>query len=182
MFELKASILEGCYEIQPKVFEDVRGRFVKVFHADAYAALGLETRFVEEYYSVSRQHVIRGLHFQTPPMDHVKLVYCIDGDVLDVVLDLRQGSPTFGRHALFDLSAAKANVVYIPKGVAHGFCVRSAQATLVYKVSTVYAPDQDSGILWNSADIPWPVAAPILSERDAAFPALDAFVSPFHDA
>jgi dTDP-4-dehydrorhamnose 3,5-epimerase len=182
MFELKPSKLAGCYELQPKAFEDARGRFVKIFHAPTFAAHGLETAFAEEYYSVSYKNVIRGMHFQLPPMHHVKMVYCVEGEVLDAVVDLRKGSPTYGRFDLFELSAAKANSIYIPKGMAHGFCVRSERAILVYKVSTVYSPAHDAGVLWNSMDIPWPNAEPILSERDAAFPQLDAFVSPFNYA
>ncbi|HEY0665076.1 MAG TPA: dTDP-4-dehydrorhamnose 3,5-epimerase [Gallionella sp.] len=179
MFEFKPSKLSGCLELQPKAFDDARGRFVKVFHEQAFAAQGLETRFAEEYYSVSHRNVIRGLHFQLPPMDHVKMVYCVQGKVMDVVLDLRAGSPTYGQHAAFELSAAKANCIYIPKGMAHGFCTLSEQATMVYKVSSVYSPAHDAGILWNSADIPWGVSEPILSARDQGFPALDQFESPF---
>lgn len=186
MFELKAAALTGCHEIQPRVFDDARGRFVKAFHKDAFASLGLHTDFAEEYYSHSRRGVIRGMHFQSPPADHVKLVYCVQGEVFDVVLDLRVGSPTFGRTATFHLSAAKGNLIYIPKGLAHGFCVTSETATLVYKVSTVYAPQQDSGVLWSSLDVDWPVSAqaraPVVSERDAGFLPLSQFTSPFTHA
>lgn len=179
MFELKPSKLAGCFELQPKVFDDVRGRFVKVFHEQAFAAQGLETNFTEEYYSVSHRNVIRGLHFQLPPMDHVKLVYCVQGEVLDAVVDLRVGSPTYGQYALFELDETKANSIYIPKGMAHGFCARSNQAIMVYKVSTIYSSAHDAGVLWNSADIPWALEQPIISDRDNNFPALTDFVSPF---
>lgn len=179
MFELKPSKLGGCFELQPKVFDDVRGRFVKVFHEQAFAAQGLETNFAEEYYSVSHRNVVRGLHFQLPPMDHVKMVYCVQGEVLDAVVDLRVGSPTYGQYALFELNATKANSIYIPKGMAHGFCARSSQAIMVYKASTIYSPAHDAGVLWNSAGIPWPTNAAILSARDQGFPSLDTFVSPF---
>jgi dTDP-4-dehydrorhamnose 3,5-epimerase len=161
------------------VFEDTRGRFVKVFHQGAFAELGLETNFAEEYYSVSRQGVIRGMHFQTPPMDHVKVVYCTQGAVFDVVVDLRRGSPTYGQAVTFSLCAEDGNFVYIPKGMAHGFCVVSESATLVYKVSTVYAPEQDAGILSSSVNVEWPVHAPVMSNRDLEFPSLSQFESPF---
>lgn len=180
MFDLKPSKLVGCFELQPKAFDDARGRFVKVFHEQVFAALDLETNFAEEYYSVSHKNVIRGLHFQLPPMDHVKMVYCVQGEVLDVVVDLRVGSPTYGEHAIFDLSAAKANSIYIPKGMAHGFCARSEQAIMVYKVSTIYSPEHDAGLLWNSVGISWPTNAAILSARDQSFSPFDKFVSPFH--
>src|SRR5665647_934283 len=104
MFELKSTPLAGCFELQPRVSDDARGRFVKVFQVQAFATHGLETHFAEEYYSVSNKNVIRGLHFQLPPMDHVKVVYCVEGEVLDAVVDLRIGSPTYGEHALFVLS------------------------------------------------------------------------------
>lgn len=179
MFDKKPAPIPECFEIQPRVFDDERGRFVKVFHQDAFTKLDLQTEFAEEYYSVSRRGVIRGLHFQTPPMDHVKLVYCVQGEVLDVVLDLRVGSPTFGKVATFALSASKANFVYLPKGLAHGFCVLSDEATLVYKVSTAYSAEHDSGVLWNSIDLDWPTKNPILSERDRTFRPFSEFDSPF---
>lgn len=158
---------------------DARGSFVKVFHADAFRELGLATEFTEEYYSHSHKGVIRGMHFQTPPADHAKMVYCVRGEVFDVVLDLRVGSPTYGQAATFVLSAEAGNYVYIPKGLAHGFCALSDTATLVYKVTTVYAPQSDAGVLWSSVDVDWPVETPILSERDARFPRFDQFESPF---
>lgn len=179
MFELKPSKLAGCFELQPKVFDDARGRFVKVFHEQAFSAQGLETKFVEEYYSVSHKNVIRGMHFQLPPMDHVKMVYCVQGDVLDAVVDLRVGSPNYGEHALFELSVAKANSIYIPRGMAHGFCARSDHAIMVYKVSTIYSPEHDAGLLWNSAGIHWPTSEAVLSDRDQSFLTLEQFVSPF---
>lgn len=165
--------------MQPKAFDDARGRFVKVFHEQMFAEKGLETKFAEEYYSISHKNVIRGMHFQLPPMDHVKMVCCVQGEVLDAVVDLRVGSPTYGQCALFELSAAKANSVYIPKGLAHGFCALSDQAIMVYKVSTVYSPAHDAGILWNSVGIPWPITEAILSPRDQSFPTLTDFKSPF---
>ena len=179
MFVLNKSKIAGCFELQPKVFEDVRGRFVKVFHEQAFAAQGLQTDFVEEYYSVSYKNVIRGMHFQLPPMDHVKMVYCVEGEVLDAVVDLRVGSLTYGQYALFELTAAKANSIYIPKGMAHGFCVLSEQAIMVYKVSTIYSPAHDTGVLWDSVNIPWPLEQPCISDRDKSFPALADFKSPF---
>ena len=165
--------------MQPKTFEDARGRFVKVFHEQAFAALGLETVFAEEYYSISHKNVVRGLHFQLPPFDHVKMVYCVQGEVLDAVVDLRVGSTTYGQYALFELGAARANSIYIPSGLAHGFCVLSEQAIMIYKVSTIYSPAHDAGVLWNSAGIPWPTSEVIVSGRDTGFPTLENFVSPF---
>lgn len=171
--------IPGCREIQPVVHRDARGQFVKVFHADEFLKLGMETAFREEFYSTSVQNVVRGMHFQTPPCDHVKLVYCTAGAVFDVVVDIRRGSPRFGCFASIELSAEKGNALYIPKGIAHGFCTLSASATLVYKVSTVYSPTHDTGIRWDSIDIPWPVDVPVLSDRDRNLPPFADFDSPF---
>jgi len=180
MFTVHHIEILGCFEIQPHVMNDARGRFVKVFHKDAFAKLGLETNFVEEYYSRSSQGVIRGLHFQTPPVDHVKMVYCVHGRVMDVVLDLRVGSPTFGKYATFELSASKANCIYIAQGIAHGFCTLSEDALMVYRASTVHSVEHDSGIRWDSLHIPWPTISPVISVRDQSWPAFADFKSPFH--
>lgn len=179
MFTVKETRLLGCFEVQPRVLDDERGRFVKVFHEDEFKKLDLETIFREEYYSHSRRGVIRGMHFQMPPSDHVKLVYCVHGEVLDVVLDLRKGSPTYGQAEYKKLSADRGNYLYIPKGFAHGFCATSDIATLVYKVSTVYDPLRDTGVLWNSFDFNWPTSEPVISARDSSFNSLSDFDSPF---
>lgn len=179
LFELVATGLPGCFEIRPRMFDDDRGRFVKVFRRDVFAAAGLATDFAEEFYSVSRRGVIRGLHFQLPPMDHAKLVYCVAGRVQDAVVDLRVGSPTHGGHGVVELSADAGNMLYIPRGLAHGFCALSETAILVYKVTSVYSPEHDAGIRWDSAGIPWAVDVPILSARDYRHPKLADFVSPF---
>lgn len=179
MFDLYPSEIQGCYEIQPRVLEDNRGRFVKVFHEDIFIKHGLETTFREEYYSYSHKNVLRGLHFQTPPHDHVKIVYCAFGEVFDAVLDLRLESPTFGMTATYSLSAARGNFLYIPKGLAHGFCCKSELSIMVYKVSTTYVPHSDSGVLWSSVGIAWPCSTPIISDRDKSFLPFDQFNSPF---
>lgn len=179
MFELNRTAILGCYEIQTRILQDNRGRFVKVFHEHAYIKLGLETSFAEEYYSCSHRGVIRGMHFQTPPTDHMKMVYCVQGEVFDVVLDLRVGSPTYGNIATFKLSAEKGNCIYIPSGLAHGFCTISDMATMIYKVSSVYSPANDSGLLWSSIGADWPIKDPIVSSRDAEFQMLIDFKSPF---
>ena len=171
--------ITGCYEIQPRVLKDVRGVFVKTFHADCFREAGLCTDWAEHYYTTSDPGVLRGLHFQLPPHDHVKLVYCIAGSVEDVALDLRVGSPTYGKAILLELSAEKGNMIYLPKGLAHGFCAPNEQAILVYNVSSVYKPEADTGIRWDSAGINWSIQNPLLSERDRSFPAFDQFESPF---
>ena len=173
--QIRETGIPGCFEITPHLFTDERGSFVKTFHQDLFQQHGLETEWREEYYSVSRKGVLRGLHFQVPPHDHAKLVYCTAGMVLDAVLDLRVGSPAYQRHELFELNAETAHMLYLPKGVAHGFYTLSDSATMMYKVSTVYAPACDTGILWNSAGIPWPDSHPVVSQRDGNLPELSDF-------
>lgn len=179
MFEVLRTGVVGCYELVPPSSLDARGRFVKTFHSPVFADLGLATVFAEEYYTVSNQGVLRGLHFQTPPHDHAKVVYCLSGAVMDVVVDLRGGSPTYGSHAMFDLSSRRANIIYIPSGLAHGFYVTEGPAILQYKVTSTYAPEHDKGILWSSVPVPWPDLTPLVSERDMAFEVFDLFSTPF---
>jgi dTDP-4-dehydrorhamnose 3,5-epimerase len=179
--KLMETNLPGCYIIQPKVFLDERGSFVKTFHQEIFAQHKLETKYVEEIYSISHQNVLRGLHFQIPPHQHTKLVYCLFGRVIDAVVDLRVGSPTYGESETFELSQENARVVYIPAGFAHGFYATTEKAIMVYNLSRVYAPDYDAGIRWDSVGISWPLgrANPIISERDRAFLPFSEFKSPF---
>ena len=171
--------INGCFELQPKIFDDERGRFVKTFNKTEFDSFELETRFQEQFYSVSKKNVIRGMHFQLPPFDQVKLVSCLQGAVFDAVIDLRVDSSTYGKSQTFELTAVKANSIYIPKGLAHGFYTLSDEAVLLYNVSTVYSSEYDAGILWNSGDIVWPTLDPILSARDQNFSSLGKFTSPF---
>lgn len=177
--KLKTSI-PGCYELQPVIHKDTRGCFVKFFHQTTYSEIELPTDYKEEYYSISTQNVVRGLHFQIPPYDQDKIVFCPDGKVMDVAVDIRIGSPTYGKYHCFILDSDKGNMVFLSKGLAHGFCVLSERALMVYKVTSEYAPAHDMGILWNSVGIPWPVKKPIISERDQHFASLGQFKSPFY--
>lgn len=171
--------LPGAWVVRPRVLADARGSFVKTFHLPTFAAHGLRTDWAEEYRSSSRPGVIRGMHFQTPPADHAKLVFCLEGEVLDVVVDLRRGSPTHGEHRSITLDAATGTGLYIPSGCAHGFLSVGDTSTMYYKVTSVHAPDRDAGLAWDSFGFAWPVAEPILSERDRGHPPLAAFASPF---
>ena len=171
--------ISGCYEIIPDQIKDKRGLFVKTYNKDYFDNENLKEEFVEEFYTVSKQRVLRGLHFQLPPKSHTKMVYCIQGSVLDVILDIRLGSPTYGEYISIDLSAEKSNIIYIPPGIAHGFYVLSKEAVLVYKISTTYSQPLDSGIRWDSAGINWPDNHPIISERDENLITFDKFDSPF---
>lgn len=177
--DIHNTLIPGCFELIPKVLEDERGSFTKTFHQETFEDNGLDIHYTEEYFSRSKQNVFRGLHFQLPPEECVKIVYCIDGEVMDVVLDLRVGSPTYGEHQIFKLNDRLANILYIPIGLAHGFYTKSKTATMMYKVSKSYSPAYDTGIHWNSAKIPLLNKVPIISKRDNEFINFDNFQSPF---
>lgn len=179
LFKIEDTSLTGCKIIRTHIHEDVRGYFVKTYHNAAFTSLGLAGSFAEIYYSKSRKNVLRGMHFQLPPADHEKMVTCIAGRVLDVALDLRRNSPTYGKHFAAQLTEEEGKMLYLPRGVAHGFLALSDTATLLYHVTSVYIPECDAGILWNSAGIDWGISNPILSERDMHFPPLAEFKSPF---
>ena len=166
--------LPGLTLVQPRVAADARGRFVKPFHAPSFAEAGLATDWAECYYSDSTPGVIRGMHYQAPPHAHAKLVWCVRGRVIDVALDLRAG-PSFGRWQVVELSAEGGQALYLPAGFAHGFAVpadAAEPATLLYLVTSAYAPEADTGVRYDSFGYVWPIAAPIVSPRDAQLPAL----------
>ncbi|MCF6775562.1 dTDP-4-dehydrorhamnose 3,5-epimerase family protein [Thiotrichales bacterium 19X7-9] len=179
--QFKELAIPGVYEILPKIIKDDRGAFIKTFHEGLFHQHGLlETEFKEEYYSVSKEATLRGLHFQLPPDEHVKVVYCIAGKVQDVLLDLRKGSPSYLNAMTLELSSNRSNVLYIPKGIAHGFLTLSDQAIMVYKTSTVYTPESDYGVNWRSCETIWQITKPlILSQRDQLHPLVADFESPF---
>jgi dTDP-4-dehydrorhamnose 3,5-epimerase len=177
--EIEQTGLPGCVVVRPRAVADARGNFVKTFHAGDFGRLGLRCDWREEFYSSSVQGVVRGMHFQTPPADHAKLVYCVRGEVLDVVVDLRAGSPTYGEHRSFGLSENNHAGLYIPSGLAHGFVSVSALSTMLYKVTSVHSPEHDAGIAWNSFGFEWPVAEPMMSDRDRRHPPLRKFETPF---
>ncbi|AXF85916.1 dTDP-4-dehydrorhamnose 3,5-epimerase [Ephemeroptericola cinctiostellae] len=179
MLQKIETAIADCYLLKPKKLTDNRGYFIKHFQKEMFNGIGLDFCPTESYFSISHQGVLRGLHFQTPPFEHGKLVTCIQGTVLDVVCDLRMGSPTYGKCASFELGEETHESVFIPAGLAHGFYVTSIQSTLLYNVTTSYAPESDTGIAWDSIPFDWPNQQPIISARDAAFARLDAFKSPF---
>jgi dTDP-4-dehydrorhamnose 3,5-epimerase len=171
--------LPGCHVLELPGSADDRGSFAKTYHAGHFARLGLEATNAECFHSTSARGVIRGLHFQAPPSDHAKVVCCLAGAILDAVVDLRVGSPAFGQHATLRLSGGERLALYIPRGLAHGFAALSADALVAYHTSSVHDPERDQGVRWDSAGIEWGLAAPLVSPRDAAFPALATFASPF---
>lgn len=177
--QFEQEVLSGAWVVRLKRFADVRGTFVKTYARsvfDAHAAGRFET--AEEFYSLSNRDVIRGMHFQRPPHDHAKLVYCASGAVDDVLLDLRRG-PGYGRVVRIALDAETPTLVVIPSGIAHGFRSLADASLMVYKTSTEHVPSHDAGIRWNSFGFDWGCNAPVLSERDRAHPPLVSFASPF---
>ena len=177
--ELKKTLLEGCFEIKPITFLDQRGTFTKIFHKKEFKRLGLNSEWKEDYYTYSKKDVIRGMHLQLPPSDHFKLVHCLYGEVLDVLLDLRSSSPSFGKIHSLKLSSKKKNGIYICKGIAHGFLSLTEKSLLTYKVSSAHSPKHDAGVTWNSFGFEWPVKNPIISDRDKTLQELKNFNSPF---
>lgn len=165
--------LPGPLLLEPQVFRDDRGAFMELYREERYAAAGIADRFVQDNLSQSRMHVLRGLHIQHPN-GQGKLVTVLRGEVFDVAVDLRRGSPAFGRWAGVSLTAESARQLWIPPGFAHGFVVLSERALFSYKCTHPYAPANELTIRWDDPDIgiEWPVAEPVLSPKDAAAPAL----------
>lgn len=173
------TVMEGCFEIQPKIFNDERGSFVKTYHEEVFKSNNLCTSFTEEYYSYSTKNVLRGLHFQIPPYDHVKFVACLSGKVYDVIVDLRKKSKTYKQYLGIELCSKKGNMLYIPKGFAHGFYVLSDEAIFLNRTSTIYNSENETGIKWDSCGINWPSTNPIISEKDSKLLKLEDYKSPF---
>ncbi len=165
--------LPGVLVLEPKVFGDERGFFMETWNQRRYEEVGLPGRFVQDNLSFSRRGVLRGLHFQNPDQQG-KLVYVLSGEVFDVAVDIRQGSPTFGRWESVLLSSENKRQFWIPEGFAHGFLVTSETALFAYKCTAPYNARADGSVLWNDPDIgiEWPIEAPTLSEKDRNAPRL----------
>ena len=162
--------------IEPEAAGDARGFFSEVFRANVFAEAAVAGPFVQENHSRSAKGVLRGLHFQRPPKPLGKLIRCIRGEIFDVAVDVRKGSPTFGKFVAERLSEENRRMLYVPEGFAHGFQVLSDTADAVYKQTGYWAPECEGGLAWNDPDvaIPWPLAQPTIHPRDAAWPALKA--------
>ena len=175
--EIEALAIPDVKLIRPKRFGDARGFFSEVYSRASLAAVGIATEFVQDNHSRSATiGTIRGLHFQTAPFGQDKLVRVTKGRILDVAVDLRRNSPTYGQHVSAELSAENWTQIFVPVGFAHGFCTLEPDTEVLYKVSNVYAPTNDGGVIWNDPDlgIEWPVnaAAAVLSDKDAKLPRL----------
>lgn len=169
--------------IHPRRHGDARGWFTETYNVETFAALGITATFVQDNHSFSLPaFTLRGLHFQAPPHAQDKLVRCTRGRIFDVALDVRAGSPTYGRWVGAELSAANGDQMFVPTGFAHGFLTFEPECEVVYKCSHTYAPSHDGGILWDSVGIDWPIpagVAPELSDKDRVQPRLADFTSPF---
>lgn len=175
--------LPGLILIEPKRFGDHRGFFAETYSRRTYASLEVDVAFVQDNHSLSAAvGTVRGLHFQAPPHAQAKLVRCGRGAIFDVAVDIRRGSPTYGKWAGFTLSADNGAQLYIPKGFAHGFVTLEADSEIVYKCSEYYSPEAEGALRWDDPDIgiEWPIKGnAILSEKDASAPLLADFYSPF---
>jgi dTDP-4-dehydrorhamnose 3,5-epimerase len=173
-FQFFETRLSGIILVEFKVFADERGFFMETYKRSEFAAYGIAESFVQSNQSRSSRGTVRGLHFQKPPQAQAKLVRALAGEIFDVVVDMRAGSPTYGKWHGVLLSGAIPQMLYIPAGFAHGFCVTSEIADVVYMTSAEYAPSLEGGIFWNDPDlkIDWPVRDPQLSNRDRDWPRL----------
>lgn len=177
--KLLNELLPGARLGQFPRFEDQRGDLVKLFHRHWFEKNEMPFEPREEFYSTSGKDVLRGMHFQVPPADHAKLVTCLSGKVLDVILDLRKDSDSYGQFSSAELSDENRHFLFIPSGFAHGFLSLSEASVLHYLTGTEHSPEHDRGVRWDSFDFDWPVRNPLISKRDLEHPALADFRSPF---
>ena len=179
--EFKKTHIPGPLVIQPKVFGDARGYFFESFSSRMFDQQGISEDFVQDNQSLSNKGILRGLHFQAPPFAQSKLIRVIKGAVLDVIVDIRRGSPTYGEHFALELNEENFSMLYIPKGFAHGFYTMEDATIFSYKCSEFYEPKSEGGIMWNDPDlkIDWGVDQPLLSEKDKNYIPFKDFKTPF---
>ncbi|RPI76486.1 MAG: dTDP-4-dehydrorhamnose 3,5-epimerase [Desulfobacteraceae bacterium] len=171
--KIMATALPGVLLLEPRVFADPRGFFMETYHRQRYEEAGIQDTFVQDNFSHSAKNVLRGLHYQRKHAQ-AKLVQVIKGVIFDGVVDIRPNSPCFGRWTGEELSEFNGRQIYVPKGFAHGFCVLSESADVLYKCSDFYDPTDEGGIIWCDPDIgiQWPISVPLLSEKDSQYPGL----------
>ena len=176
MYQIIPQVIPDCLELIPDIFCDERGETAKPFHSTSFRELGLPAAFQEELNVINHGHVLRGMHYQQVPYEQAKLVYCLKGEMLDVAIDIRPESPTYGEYMAIKLSAAKRNMIYIPAGFAHGYLTLSEETIVVYKMTNEYHPEAEGGIRWDSFGLDWGVAKPILSVKDTQWPTLEQYL------
>jgi dTDP-4-dehydrorhamnose 3,5-epimerase len=166
--------IPGVLIVEPKVYADGRGFLMETYKRSEFLAAGIDVPLVQENHSRSTAGTLRGLHYQRDPKAQGKLVRVVVGEIFDVAVDIRDGSPTYGRWVGVTLTAANRRSLYVPAGFAHGFCVMSDEADVIYKTTEEYAPEHEHGLLWNdpALGIAWPISDPTLSPRDERWPAL----------
>jgi dTDP-4-dehydrorhamnose 3,5-epimerase len=180
--DIQPTSLPGVLLIRPKKHGDHRGFFSEVFRNDLLKKYGVDRDWMQDNHSFSTSiGVVRGLHFQAPPFAQAKIVRALRGAILDVAVDIRRGSPTYGQHVAVEISAENWTQILVPEGFAHGFCTLTADTEIAYKVNAPYDAASEGGLLWNDAGISWPVNADkaVLSDRDWKWPGLRDLVSPF---
>ena len=173
-FSFRRTLIPEVILIEPRIFPDQRGFFTETYKRSEFAAQGITEIFVQCNMSRSSKGILRGLHYQKHPKCQSKLVWAVAGEIYDVVVDLRRSSPTFGKWIAQMLSAENRQILYVPVGFAHGFCVTSEAAEIVYMATEEYAPAFEAGVLWNdpTLQIDWPIPEPLLSDRDKSWPRL----------
>jgi dTDP-4-dehydrorhamnose 3,5-epimerase len=171
--------IPGCHLLTARVHEDSRGRFVKPFTASAFNSAQMRYDWAECFWSESRAGVVRGFHFQLPPAAHAKLVWVMSGVSHSVLLDLRAGSPMFGKHASVRLDSMGGRAIYVPEGVSHAFQALQDQTLLGYLVTSEHDPQLDTGVRWDSAGVAWPARVSEVSARDRLLPPFGDFATPF---
>jgi dTDP-4-dehydrorhamnose 3,5-epimerase len=173
-FEFEDTEIDDVKVVKPQVFGDDRGFFMETYVEEEFTEAGVDREFIQDNHSKSGKNVLRGLHYQKSGYAQAKLVRCTRGRILDVAVDLREDSNTFGEYVAVELSAENKKMLYVPRGFAHGFLTLSEEAEVQYKVDNDYAPDQEAGLIWNDpeVDIDWPVENPKLSEKDRKWPNL----------
>ena len=173
--------IDGLVEIEPDVFGDHRGFFKETYNQAAFEELGLDLTFLQDNVSFSRYGALRGLHFQAPPHAQGKLVTVLEGEVLDVAVDIRKGSPTYGQHYSVRLSGKNHKLFYVPPGFAHGFAVLTETAFFCYKCTGMYHKESEGGLMWNDPEleIDWTLEEPLLSDKDQEYGSFKDFESPF---
>ena len=175
VFRFKKLSIPDIILVEPKSFSDDRGFFLESFKISEFTENGINTKFVQDNISHSVSNVVRGLHFQKNPKAQTKLVTAVKGEIFDVAVDIRKNSPTYGKWVSEILSEDNHNLLFVPEGFAHGFCVLSKEADVYYKVSNEYSPKDEGGIIWNdsSLNIEWPISKPIVSSSDSQLPLFD---------
>jgi dTDP-4-dehydrorhamnose 3,5-epimerase len=179
--KIETTPIEGLLIIHPKIFNDGRGYFYESWNAKVFRDAGIDEEFVQDNQSLSQKGVLRGLHFQSPPHAQAKLVRVISGAVMDIAVDIRKNSPTYGKHVALELSEENKIMFFIPRGFAHGFATLRDNTLFAYKCAGFYNKNAEDTILWNDSDlnIDWKIDSPLLSEKDLHGKKFSGFASPF---